>query len=171
MKVNQAHRTVLRTILLVGEGYAEVAFLQHLKSLYVSRGCGLAITIKNAGGKGALNVVNVARRHSLNAAYDVRAVLLDTDTDWNDKTQAVARKTRVQVVACNPCLESMLLALHGDTAQGRSTMQCKQAFLARFASPAHDASVYAKHFSFEHMERARLVSPELAQLLALVKAV
>ena len=88
MRANKARRYEQRTVLLVGEGYAEVAFIEHLKTLYVSRGCGLALTVKNARGKGALHVVDVAIRQSRNAAFDVRAVLLDTDTDWNEKTQA-----------------------------------------------------------------------------------
>gem|GEM_PF-2578925 len=41
-----------RTLLIVGEGRHEEAFLNHLKQLYVPRGCGLSVTIKNARGKG-----------------------------------------------------------------------------------------------------------------------
>lgn len=169
MKVSKARHFVRQTVLLVGEGYAEVAFIEHLKALYVPRGCGIALTVKNARGKGALHVVEVAIRQSRNAAFDVRAVLLDTDTDWNEKTQAMARKAKVQVVPCRPCLEAMLLALHGETAQSKSSAQHKLAFATRFGAQAHDASVYAKHFSCELLEKARLGSPELEQLLALLK--
>lgn len=163
---HQVPRFVLRTVLLVGEGDAEVAFIEHLKALYITRGCGLALTVKNARGKGALHVVDVAVSQSRNAAFDVRAVLLDTDTDWNDKTQAIARKAKVQVVPCRPCLEAMLLALHGETAQGKSSAHHKQTFAVRFGAQAHDVSVYGKHFSFELLEKARSRSPELEQLLA-----
>ncbi|MEI2642189.1 MAG: hypothetical protein V9G10_07610 [Candidatus Nanopelagicales bacterium] len=44
---------------VVGEGDAEVLFMQHLKSLYVQRGSGVVVTIKNARGKGAAHVVDV----------------------------------------------------------------------------------------------------------------
>lgn len=37
-----------RTLLIVGEGRHEEAFLNHVKHLYVQRGCGLAVAIKNA---------------------------------------------------------------------------------------------------------------------------
>ena len=47
-----------RTLLIVGEGRHEEAFLNYLKQLYVPRGCGLSVTIKNARGKGALHVAN-----------------------------------------------------------------------------------------------------------------
>ena len=33
------------TVLLVGEGKTECAFLKHLKSMYISRGCGVAVKI------------------------------------------------------------------------------------------------------------------------------
>ena len=42
-----------RTLLIVGEGRHEEAFLNHVKQLYAPRGCGLSVTIKNARGKGA----------------------------------------------------------------------------------------------------------------------
>lgn len=171
MKANKTRRYVRRTVLIVGEGNAEVAFIHHLKSLYIARGSGMALTIKNARGKGALHVVDVAIRQSRNAAFDVKAALLDTDTDWNDKARAAARKAKVQVLPCNPCIEAMLLSLHGDTAQGRSTAQYKQAFAAKFDAPAHEASVYAKHFTVEVLEQARLTSPVLEELLALLKPV
>ena len=76
---------MLHYLLLVGEGDAEVQLIQHLKRLYVERGSGIVVTIKNARGKGAGHVVDFAYRQSRNAAYDAKAALLDTDTDWNDK--------------------------------------------------------------------------------------
>ena len=78
-------RQVARTVLLVGEGDAEVLFMQHLKCMFVQRGSGVVVTLKNARGKGAAGVVDFAIRQSRNAAYDVKAVLLDTDTDWGEK--------------------------------------------------------------------------------------
>jgi len=46
-------RKTYRTLLLVGEGATEVAFLKHVKSLFVPRDAGLKVTIKDAHGKGA----------------------------------------------------------------------------------------------------------------------
>ena len=168
MKANAARRTVLRTVLLVGEGYAEVAFIEHLKALYITRGCGIALTIKNARGKGALHVVEVAIRQSKNAAFDVKAALLDIDTGWNEATRNIARKAKVQVVPCVPCLEAMLLALHGEVQEAQSTAVYKQAFEKRFGSPANETALYAKHFSKETLGKARVKSPELDALLVLL---
>ena len=168
MRRAAVRRQVLRTVLIVGEGDSEVQWLQHLKGLYVLRGCGLAVTIKNARGKGAGHVVDVTVRHAFNAAFDVKAALLDTDTDWNEKTQTLARKNRIQVIAAEPCLESLLLALHGEPVQGRSSAQLKRDFRVRFGGEATDSNVYARHFDKEFLDAGRARSSALAQLLDLL---
>ncbi len=154
MRRNPIPRQVARTVLLVGEGDAEVQFIQHLKGLYVQRGSGVVVTIKNARGKGAGHVVDFAFRQSRNAAYDIKAALLDTDTDWNDKTRAAARKAKVQVMPCQPCLEAVLLTLYDASVDGRISAQLKQDFAARFGAAASDTSVL-RHFSREVLDGAR----------------
>lgn len=167
MRHNTKLRQVARTLLLVGEGDAEVQFMQHLKGLYVQRGSGVVVTIKNARGKGAAHVVDFAFRQSRNAAYDVRATLLDTDADWNDKTRAVARKAKIQVLPCEPCLEAELLQVHRAPVSGLTTAQLKRDFLARFGAVASDEFVL-RHFSREVIDEARsriVVLDELLNLL------
>ena len=168
MRRNPKPRQVARTVLLVGEGDAEVQFMQHLKGLYVQRGSGVVVTIKNARGKGAAHVVDFAFRQSRNAAYDVKAALLDTDTDWNDKTRAAARKAKVHVIPCQPCLEAVLLTTHRAQVEGRTTAQLKQDFAARFGAAASDASVL-RHFSLEVMHEARSRITILDELLNLLR--
>lgn len=136
MKRKQAQRFAARTVLLVGEGDAEESFLRHLKSLYVARGSGVAVTIKNARGKGALHVVDYARRQRLNAAFDVTAALLDTDKDWSAATAKLALQAKVHVIPCTPCLEAMLLSIKGIAVQGLNTDQLKKRFEQRFDRPA-----------------------------------
>ena len=170
MRPPPARRYVRRTVLLVGEGDAELAFIKHLKSLYGTRNNSLAVTVKNARGKGALGVVDFAIRQSRNAVYNVKAALLDTDTDWNKKTEAVAQKAKVQVVASHPCIKAMLLALNGELTQNLSSAKYKQVFAKRFGAEAHDHNVYAKHFPLELLNRAKGDSQPLAQLLALLDA-
>lgn len=161
-------RRAARTVLVVGEGDAEVMFLQHLKSLFVVRGSGVVVTIKNARGKGAAHVVDFARRQSLNAAFDAVAALLDADTDWNDKTRAAAKRAKVQVVVCEPSLESLLLQIHQLPVQGRSTSQLKQEFAARFGGSAHDERVVRKYFHDEVLAVAATRLPALSALLRLM---
>lgn len=154
MKRQAVRRQAARTVLLVGEGDAQVVFLQHLKGLCVQRGSGVAVTIKNARGKGAAHVVDFARRQSITAAYDVVAALLDTDTDWNDKTRAVARKARVHTMLCEPCLEAVLLSIHLAPVEGRMTAQLKHDFATRFGAPA-SGGIVLRHFPRDVIEGAR----------------
>ena len=165
MKGKPRQRHVARTVLLVGEGDAELSFMQHLKRIYVQRGSGVAVTLKNARGKGAAHVVDFAIRQSRNAAYDVKAVLLDTDTDWNDKTRVNARNARVQVMACEPCLEAVLLNIHKAPIEGRSTAQLKQDFAARFGAAASDATVYPKYFGEALINETKIRSVVVGELL------
>lgn len=164
MRSEGYRRQVARTVLVVGEGDAEVLFLQHLKGLYVQRGSGVMVTIKNARGKGAAHVVDFAVRQSRNAAYDLVAALLDTDADWNDRTRALARRGRIHVSPSQPCLEAMLLDIHEAPVQHRFTSQLKQDFHNRFGGSAHDP-VTLRHFNQDVLERAR---PRIQMLGALI---
>lgn len=78
----QAQREAKTTVLIVGEGDTEKAFLDHLKLHYVTRGCGVSVTTRNAHGKGPENVVDVAIKHARGADYSIVAVLMDTDLPW-----------------------------------------------------------------------------------------
>lgn len=163
-------RKVARTVLIVGEGDAEVCFLQYLKSLYLQRGSGVVVTIKNARGKGALHVVDFAIRQSRNAEYDVKVALLDADTDWNDKTRKLAKSGKVVVLPCVPCLEADLLRCHGVAVHGLTSAQLKSQFLKRFNQPAFAVDVYRKQFSSDVILGAQDRVENLATLLSLFNA-
>lgn len=167
MRRSPTTRQVARTVLLVGEGDAEVQLMLHLKGLYVKRGSGVVVTIKNARGKGAAHVVDFAFRQSRNAAYDMKATLLDTDADWNDKTRAAARKARIHVMSCEPCLEAVLLQIHRAPVHGLMTAQLKRDFLARFGAAASDTSIL-RHFSQDVMDEARSRITVLSELFNLL---
>lgn len=162
-----ARRKVARTLLLVGEGDAEELLLRHLKALFVERGSGLVVTIKNARGKGAEHVVDVAMRHSRNRAYDEVLAMFDTDTDWTDRVRRVATRGRVQLLPCEPCLEALLLQAFEHKTEGLNSQQLKQKFMREFGRPAHDQH-YLRLTDAAFFEQARRKVPGLASLLALL---
>lgn len=168
MTRNVKPRHLQRTVLIVGEGNSEVLLLNHIKSLYVQRGQGVAITIKNANGKGAGHVVDYTARASRNAAYDVRVALFDTDTDWNEAVRKRAKQLKVQILPCEPCLEAVLLDIHQYAISGQTTMQLKRRFLEKFGAVASDKSVL-KHFTLEALELAKLRIPAIDALIHLMK--
>jgi hypothetical protein len=147
-------RSQLVTVLIVCEGYAEAAFIKHCKALWLERGAGLVVTIKNARGKGAAQVVNYALRQAANAQYDRLFALLDTDTDWTDTVKTEAEDGGLTVLAANPCIEAELLALHIESMRSKVASKLKQQFRKRFGGEAHDKKVYELHFSKELLDSA-----------------
>lgn len=145
---------IKRSIIAIGEGKAEAVFLEHIKTLYLPRGCGTSLKIKPALGKGGKGVLDYAERQCAGLAHDVRIVLLDTDVDWNDDQRRRARKQGFVVVESTPCLEAWLLAIHRDE-RSRSSAQHKRAFDARFNQAAHQPEVYVKHFGKAVLEAGR----------------
>lgn len=163
-----AHRSVARTVLLVGEGDAEELLLRHLKALFVFRGSGVAVTIKNARGKGAQHVVSFAVRQSRNAEYDEVLALFDTDAAWTEQVRAQARKGRVRLLPCEPCLEALLLQAFGHKTEGFTSQQLKQKFQGVFGRPAHDDN-YLRDADALFFEAAQQRAPGIATLLSLLR--
>lgn len=155
-----------RTLLIVGEGRHEAAFLNHLKQLYVPRGCGLSVTIKNARGKGALHVIDWTSRQMANADYDVVAALLDTDVDWNEKAIRLARTKKILVLKAEPCFEAMLLRLIGKPAEDDAQTLKKQ-FAPFVNNDATQREHYALHFGNDRLQAGKGHEPTIAQLLKL----
>lgn len=156
-----------RTILIVGEGRHEEAFLNHLKQLYVPRGCGLSVTVKNARGKGALHVIKWTVGQIANADYDTVAALLDTDTGWDAKAKKLARRKRIHVLKSEPCFEAMMLRMMGQPVIGDAHALKKQ--FAPFVK--NDATLrdhYALHFGVECLNAGRGKEPTIDELLRLL---
>ncbi|MDD5328622.1 MAG: hypothetical protein PHX38_01350 [Sulfuricella sp.] len=154
-----------KTLLIVGEGYDEVAFLNHIKQFPGVCGQGVQITIKNARGKGALGVIDWTTKQIANVAYDKVAVLLDTDTDWTPKVAKLAKTGGIQVLTSEPCLEALLLRVLGQI-PGESKDLKKQ--FAPFAkNNATRTENYADNFSRPVLAKARAYEPTIDALLKL----
>ena len=106
-------RVAHHTILLVGEGTADWAFLKYIKSLYISRGCGVSAKVLNAHGKGPDRVVGYAIRQGQNAAYDRIVTLLDIDLEMSAAVRRGAKSKKIQIIGAAPCLEGLLLKILG----------------------------------------------------------
>jgi hypothetical protein len=158
-----------KTLLIVGEGYHEEAFLNHVKQLYVPRGCGLSVTIRNARGKGAKHVIDWTIRQIANADYDTVAAMLDTDTDWTAAVARQAKAKKIQVLASEPCFDAVMLRLLGKTAVGDAKTLKKQ--LAQFLNndPTQRQN-YAAHFGAACLKAGRRHEPTIDALLKLMGA-
>ncbi len=159
-----AHWQVNRTLLIVGEGRHEEAFLKHVKQFSGVCGRGEKITITNAHGKGALHVINWTVRQMKNKAYDRRAVLLDTDTDWTTEAAEIAQENDIQVFTSIPCFEAMLLRVIGKKPDSK---RLKKQFAPFVNNEAGEAESYAAHFHLKSLVSARKREPTIDALLRL----
>ena len=155
-----------KTLLIVGEGYDEVAFLNHLKQFPGVCGQGVEITIRNARGKGAAGVVDCAIKLQANAAYDRVAVLLDTDTDWTAKVEKLARQKKIEVFTSEPCLEAMLLrAIGRQPIVGKDLKRQFDPYVQNDGTRRED---YAEHFGLAVLQGARHRETTIDRLLTLL---
>lgn len=162
-----ARRTVLKTVLIVGEGDTEKAFLDHLKRLYVTRGCGVSVTVRNAHGKGPGNVIDAAMRHAKNGDFDIVAVLMDTDLPWTNEVRALAREHKICMVGATPCVDGLLLQILGKRVPEQSK-RCKEAFHARLGRKPFVREAYEADFLKPLLDMKSATIPALAKLLVLM---
>lgn len=121
------HIRQVKTTLIVVEGFADKAFVEHLKNLYNTRGCGVRVKIKNAKGKGSNNVVRQAINEQ--AAYDSRAAFYDSDIPLTQTLRRRSDQKNISRIESTPCLEGLLLTILGHRVP-RSSEECKRDFAA-----------------------------------------
>ncbi len=132
-----------KSILLVVEGYADEYLIRYLKDKYHARGSEFKIYIKNARGKGALNVISHASKLQNQGSYNAVYVLFDTDTDWNDGAKKIIKDNHLFDFRCDPCLEAELLRLSGIHVTGL-TKNIKKDFFKKFNCDADRIQNYEK---------------------------
>ena len=157
-------RAARHTILLVGEGTTDSAFLKHIKSLYIRRGSGVSATVRNAHGKGPDQVVDYAIRQCRNAAYDRVVALLDADLEMLAAAHRRSRAKKIQIISAEPCLEGLLLKILGEYVPTTSA-DCKarvgDILPARLTVPED----YQANFPKELLDERRDDVTELGKLL------
>lgn len=156
---------VQKTLLIVGEGHHDEAFLNHVKQFSGVCGQGVRITIKNARGKGALHVIDYAIKLSRNFGYDHVAALFDTDTDWNQTAGNIAKKGNVQVLLATPCLEAMLLRVIGR--QPGEHHQLKDQLAPFVGNKPCEPISYGANFGLDTLAAARQKEKAIDDLLSL----
>jgi hypothetical protein len=149
---------------MVGEGEAEKAFLQHLKSIY---GTGdPKVTIKSAGGKGPQNIITEAISTKDCNGYDRSVALLETDLEWPASLVKRAQGKKIELLGSSPCLEGFLLDILGE---GRPTpntsSQCKTKFNGLLTGKSTDKNSYSELFTKEVLDKVIETSENLEKLV------
>ncbi len=154
------------TLLIVGEGADEQAFLNYLKGQLLTRGGGLTVKILNAKGKGAKHVIEWTVRQAAVAGYDKVAALFDTDTDWTPIVEKLAKKHKILLLKSEPCFEAMMLRLLG-IAPDLDSKNLKSQFAPYTNYDASCSENYSYHFNPENLADKRNLEPTIDLLLDL----
>ncbi|EMP5259695.1 RloB domain-containing protein [Klebsiella pneumoniae] len=142
-------RSVTKTLLLVGEGHAEKAFLSHLKSLF-SNGS-FKVSIVTAGGKGPEHVMSHAISCKRCDGYDFVIVLLDTDIVWPKENIRKATSAGINLIGSDPCLEGLLLDVLGRK-KGTTNQSCKDLLHPLLNGPCTERDSYATLFTADVLD-------------------
>ncbi|MEA1052862.1 RloB domain-containing protein [Lamprobacter modestohalophilus] len=166
----QSVRHAKTTVLAVGEGDSEEAFLRYLKGLYAPRQSGVAVTVRNARGKGPQHVIDYAigQAGARAGGYDLAAALIDTDLDCPPTYRRKAKRHQLQLVWSEPCFEGLLLAILDQHVPSQSS-DCKKRFDHQYGINRYDPEAYAALFPRERLEERRHDLPCLNALCALME--
>lgn len=166
-------KSIKTTILIVGEGHTEKAFLQHLKELYINRDDEFVIKVECGTGGAPCSVVQKAIRLHGSRAYDKCYVLFDADRplETDSKLQyRMNKRPHIEILKASPCIEGLFLAIlkhPGFSQTSALSDNCKREFHARYLSAEKkmDKRSYADKFPRTVLDDRRTNVPELDVIL------
>ncbi|MEY8212222.1 MAG: hypothetical protein RPT00_08170 [Gammaproteobacteria bacterium] len=156
----------LSSLIVVGEGPHDKAFINHMKDLYDNRTSGQKVKVESADGGSPRDILKSAVK-SKHAEYDKKYVLMDSDVPVSQQDRDYARSRKIIIIQSTPwCLEGMLLdALGRQVPNGNNP--CKQKLHPLLSGSATDKRSYAELFPkpfIDDSEKEQLV--ELRKLLS-----
>lgn len=103
------------TLIIVGEGSHEKAFLTHMKVIYTLRNSGQKVSIVKGDGGSPYDVIKSTIKKSSHAAFDYKFILMDNDVPIKQQEYDLAKKQNIELLLSTPlCLEGMLLEVIGQ---------------------------------------------------------
>jgi len=159
------------TVLAVGEGETEEAFLKFLKALYNKRDNGISIKVKYAGGGGPECVIDHTIRMNPEN-YDRTFVLIDKDKPCSQKHIDKATKLNIKIIWADPCVEGFFLKIRGMriNTNVHNSAHYKKIFEDKYLN-SNDKLIPEKYdqiFSLALLEKSRKLVDELDQIICLM---
>ena len=113
------------TLLVVGEGPHDKAFLKHMQNIYDRRDSDQKVTLDSADGGSPRDIIKTVISKYRNAEFDQVFILLDSDVTITQQDRDLARKKKIVLLESTPiCLEGMLLEVLGMQVPSSNTA-CK----------------------------------------------
>ena len=170
----QKFRHTKKTVLIVGEGPTEKAFLQYLKDQYITREMDIAVQVECGSGGSPISVVEKAVRLKGSRAYDKCFVLVDADLPFEpdeELEKRMRRKPHIEMLNATPCIEGLLLAILDSnfSQQATTSVESKRVFETKHLpeDKKTDKRSYERIFSRQVIEERR---SEVLELDAILKA-
>jgi hypothetical protein len=165
-KTKREPRRTKPTVLFVGEGKTEVAFIKHLKRQYQpERNPPVRIDIEN--GKDSGQVLRTALKITAMRQYDVVVCLFDLDKALpkGDMRKALAKK--FVLIGADPCIEGFMLEILKQGVPERSHA-CKKHMHPQLTGKETDSRSYPM-FTKEILEQRRDTLINLDVILNLIE--
>lgn len=132
-------RRAKRTVLCVGEGPTEKAFLDYVKSLYLSRNSGTSVTNRSGDGGSPDSVIRKALKWRKFDAFDKIYIVLDSDRTISSSSQSKVRVAKGTIILSEPCIEGLFLLIlncQGFNQRYHNSGWCKSRFHSLYLSEA-----------------------------------
>jgi hypothetical protein len=149
------HRqTSKTTLLIVGEGPDDQAFIKHMHQLFRADNTSTKPKIeKQSGGSPGNIITNAARKYS-HQSFDQRFFVLDSDVPISQQDRDKARKHGYGIILWTPvCLEGALLDVIGEKVrENDAAASLKKRLHPLLDGPHTDSSAYKSLFPKEIIE-------------------
>ncbi|MCL1476646.1 MAG: hypothetical protein MH219_03285 [Marinobacter sp.] len=148
----QASKT---TLLIVGEGPDDQAFIKHMDQQFRADNTGVKPTIEKQSGGSPGNIITNAARKYEHRSFDLRFFLLDSDIPISQQDYDKARKYGYRIILWAPvCLEGALLDVLGENVDGIDLATALKRRLHPLLNGPHtDCKSYAQLFPKTLLEK------------------
>ncbi|KAF3978907.1 MAG: hypothetical protein HFP76_10565 [Methylococcales symbiont of Iophon sp. n. MRB-2018] len=161
-------RRTKQTILFVGEGKTEVAFIKHLKSLYQpERSPPVRVDTQDGGDAG--KILPTALKRPNTEARDAIVCLYDLDKDLPVEYLKKAKDKKFVLIGAKPCIEGFMLDIL-EKKRPHSTKNCKHKMHPMLGGKGKETDLNSyKIFTKEILEKSRRLLPNLDLILSLIE--
>ncbi len=154
--VKKNKKVVISTLIIVGEGACEKAFLAHLKQLF-SNNTNQKIKVDSADGGSPYDIINTTVKKTRHIAYDKKYILMDSDIIIDKETRDLARGNNIHIIKSKPlCLEGMLLDVLRQRVPLTSTL-CKSLLHPQLDGSPTEKKSYEILFTKNILEQSSVV--------------
>ena len=137
------------TLLVIGEGAHDTAFLNHLKSLYDARESGQKVKIESGDGGSPHDLIKNTLKKISHLSYDRVVIFLDSDVEIKESDKIEAKRHRITLILSEPvCLEGYLLKLLNRKVP-HTADQCKSILHKLLSGSPTNPQSYASIFTKE----------------------